>query len=244
MVLFERRGLATTAAPGARTVFALAWPMTVKAIMLHGTVVIDAYLVSSLGERSLAAMGLAAAIAGFVLGSILAFSNAMQIRTAQAFGTGDAVFMKSALAAGLLISVVVGAIGLLLIAVFGRSLILAIAPSADVAELAVSYLAVFSLVIIGEAVGQCLSAYFNGCGRTKLSLYSFCLAVPVNVTTSIILIHGYYGFPAFGVTGAAMGSAIAVCVQVGFLLWCLARRDGHLLTISGKPIAASNSRSR
>ena len=27
--------------PGARQVFALAWPMTLKAIILHGTVVID-----------------------------------------------------------------------------------------------------------------------------------------------------------------------------------------------------------
>ena len=73
-------------APGARDVFALAWPMTVKAIFLHGTIVIDGYLVSSLGETSLAAMGLAAAIGGMVLGVIFAFSHAMQIRTAQASG--------------------------------------------------------------------------------------------------------------------------------------------------------------
>lgn len=67
-----------------RDVFTLAWPTMLKAIFLHGTVVIDAYLVSALGESALAAMGLATAIAGFILGAILAFSYAMQIRTAQA----------------------------------------------------------------------------------------------------------------------------------------------------------------
>jgi putative MATE family efflux protein len=207
--------------------------MTLKAIMLHGTVVIDAYLVSALGETSLAAMGLAAAIAGFVLGAILAFANAMQIRTAQAFGTGDPVFLKSALAAGMTISLAVGLIGLGLITGFGGRVINAMAPNPEVARQAIDYLAIFSLVILGEAVGQCLSSYFNGCGRTKLPLYSFCLSVPVNVATSIVLIYGYFGLPAFGVKGAAMGSAIAVCVQVGFLAVRWVQLDGHLRHVKG-----------
>jgi Na+-driven multidrug efflux pump len=216
-----------------KDVLGLAWPMTIKAIMLHGTVVIDAYLVSSLGEASLAAMGLAAAIAGFILGAILAFSNAMQIRTAQAFGTKDPVFMKSTLVSGLVVSLAVGGIGLVLLAGFGGPVIDAMAPTRDMASMARGYLAIFSIVILGEAVGQCLSSYFNGCGRTRLPLYSFCLSLPINVVASIILIHGYWGLPAFGVTGAAMGSAIAICVQVGFLAYQLARIDGNLARVSG-----------
>ena len=216
-----------------RDVLALAWPMTLKAIMLHGTVVIDAWLVSSLGETSLAAMGLAAAIAGFVLGSILAFSNAMQVRTAQAFGTGDAVFLKSALACGITVSLAIGLIGLIFVFVAGGALINALAPSSEVAGLAQDYLMVFSLVILGEAIGQCLSSYFNGCGKTKLPLYSFCLSLPINVIASIVLIHGYFGLPAYGVKGAAMGSVIAIIVQVAFLLYRLSIHSAHLRRIAG-----------
>ncbi|WP_420326583.1 MATE family efflux transporter [Mameliella sp.] len=207
--------------------------MTLKAIMLHGTVVIDAYLVAGLGEASLAAMGLAAAVAGFVLGGILAFSNAMQIRTAQAAGSGDPVYLKSALAAGLTISLLVGAAGLAAITVFGGPVVAAMAPSAEVAGLATRYLSIFSLVIIGEAFGQCMSSYFNGCGRTRLPLYSFCLSLPVNVAASVVLIHGLLGLPAFGVAGAAMGSAIAASVQVAFLGANLLRTDGYLMRVSG-----------
>lgn len=226
---------ANTDAPSktSRDVFALAWPMTLKAIILHGTLVIDAWLVSALGEISLAAMGLAAAVSGLVLGAILAFSNAMQIRTAQAFGTGEAVFLKSVLAAGMSISVAVGLIGFMAVSIGGAPLIQAMAPTPDVAAFALDYLAVFSLVILGEAVGQCLSSYFNGCGQTKLPLYSFCLALPVNIISSVILIHGYWDFPAFGVTGAAMGSVIAVVVQVAFLLYKLVAHSGHLRSVHG-----------
>ncbi|WP_161861977.1 MATE family efflux transporter [Algicella marina] len=207
--------------------------MTLKAIMLHGTVVIDAYLVAGLGEMSLAAMGLAAAIAGFVLGAILAFANAMQIRTAQAAGSGDPVYLKSSLAAGLTINLMVGATGLAAITVSGDWIVAAMAPSIEVAGLATQYLSIFSFVIIGEAIGQCLSSYLNGCGRTRLPLYSFCLSLPVNVAASIVLIHGYLGLPAFGVGGAAMGSAIAVAVQVAFLAISMKRTDGYLLRVSG-----------
>ncbi|WP_161633228.1 MULTISPECIES: MATE family efflux transporter [unclassified Labrenzia] len=219
--------------PNYKSVLPLAWPMTLKAVFLHGTIVIDAYLVSALGETSLAAMGIAGAIAGFVLGGILAFSNAMQIRTAQAVGTGDPVFLKSALASGLTVNLIVGVIGLAAISLFGQPVIEAMAPTGEVARLAQNYLSVFSIVILGEAVGQCLSSYFNGCGRPKIPLYSFCLSLPVNISASIVLIHGYLGLPAFGVTGAAMGSAIAIAVQVLFLATRLVRYAGYLRHVEG-----------
>lgn len=219
--------------PGVGHVFALAWPMTIKAIFLHGTIVIDGWLVASLGETSLAAMGLAAAIGGIALGIIFAFSHAMQIRAAQAFGTRDPVFQKSVLASGLTISLAIGAAGVFLIFTVGNSVIDALAPGPEVAAEAWSYLSVFSLVILFEAVGQCLSSHFNGCGRTRLPLYGYCLSVPINILASIILIHGYFGLPAFGVVGAAMGSALAVMVQVAFFATQLLRIDGHLRHVTG-----------
>ncbi len=219
--------------PNARNVFALAWPMTIKAILLHGIFVIDAYLVSGLGETALAAMGLAGAIAGIVLSAIHAFSGGMQIRTAQAFGTQDDAFLKSTLAAGLTISLIVGSVGLALISLFGGTIINWLAPTPEVATLARGYLAVFSLVILAEAIGQILSSYLNGCGRTRIPLYSFCLSLPLNVTASAILIWGMFGLPAFGVTGAAMGSAIAVTVQVGFLIYQVVKTDRYLTRVAG-----------
>lgn len=207
--------------------------MTLKAVILHGTVVIDAYLVAGLGETALAAMGLAAALAGFVLGVILAFANAMQIRAAQAFGSGDPVFVKSTLASGLAVSLAIGLLGLGAISVLDRPLIGAMAPSDRVGALARDYLAIFSLVILGEAIGQCLSSHFNGSGRTRVPLYSFCLSLPINVIASLVLIYGHLGLPAFGVAGAAMGSALAVAVQVGFLAWRLLREDRALIRVPG-----------
>lgn len=219
--------------PGAAQVFALAWPMTLKAIFLHGTVVIDGFLLSALGEGALAAMGLAAALGGIVLGAIFAFSHAMQIRTAQAFGGGNPVFLKSVLASGLTVSLSIGLIGVTLIFIWGGTLIGSLAPSPEIAKQASSYLYIFSIVILCEAIGQCIASFFNGCSRSKLPLYGYLLSVPINVTTSIVLIHGYWGVPALGVAGAALGSAIAIFVQTVFWMILLMRTAGYLTRVEG-----------
>lgn len=219
--------------PGAKDVFALAWPMTLKALFLHGTVVIDGLLVSPMGEGALAAMGLAAALGGIVLGVIFAFSHAMQIRTAQAFGNGDPVFLKSVLVAGLMVSATIGIVGAAMINLTAGQLVDRLAPSTAVGLGARTYLAIFTIVLFGEAVGQCIASYFNGCSQTKLPLFGYLFSVPVNVVASLGLIHGLWGLPEMGVAGAATGSAIAISVQT--LLWVILlwRTHGRVLQSEG-----------
>jgi len=178
-------------------------------------------------------MGLAAAIGGIVLGVIFAFSHAMQIRAAQAFGTGQHLGLKSALASGLAVSVSVGVLGILAILIFGQSVINALAPTPEIAQNAWTYLQIFSFVIFGEAFGQCIASFFNGCGRSKLPLYGYLISLPVNVVVSVSLIHGLWGLPQLGVAGAAVGSAVAITLQTSFWIYLLIRHDKNALLVSG-----------
>lgn len=219
--------------PPTSAVFNLAWPLTFKAIMLHGIVVIDAWLVSSLGEAAVAVLGLSASIAGLLLGLIVAFSNATQIRIAQAYGSGDRVFLKSALLIGLTINVSVILVGLALLGLGAGAIIDGLAHDAWIAAGARQYLSVFAIVILAEAVGQCLTAFFNGCGNTRLPALSYLVAVPVNILASVILIHGLFGAPALGVLGAALGSALASVLQVAVLGIMLMVRHRALLSLPG-----------
>ncbi|MCY4178829.1 MAG: MATE family efflux transporter [Litoreibacter sp.] len=226
-------GVANGAAPGSRDIFRLAWPMTLKAIFLHGTVVIDGWMVSSLGEVALAAMGIAAALGGIVLGAIFAFSHAMQIRTAQLYGGRDPVHLKSVLASGLILSMGIGLLGIAILLIFGGTFINLLAENEAVAGGAWSYLSIFTIVLAGEAIGQCVASYLNGCGRTKIPLIGYCISVPINVIASYGLIHGLWGLPAMGVAGAALGSAFGITTQTSFLASQLLRQDSYLRRISG-----------
>lgn len=228
-------GPAVTSSPHTGTVFKLAWPMALKALLLHGAVVIDGWLVSSLGEFQLASLGLAAAIAGFPLGAILAFSHAMQIKTAQTVGRNDSHALKAVLFSGLLISLSVSLLFIGIIIAFDSTILDLLSPAPLITNYTLNYLSVFLFFIFGESIGQCLSSYFNGCGQTKMPLFSYCLAVPVNIISSIILIHGYFGIPAYGVVGAAMGSVLGVVVQLAFLIAMLYRLNLPLLKTKFAP---------
>ncbi|SFI33381.1 MATE family efflux transporter [Jannaschia pohangensis] len=218
-------------------IYAVAWPLALKAIMLHGIVVIDAYLISALGEAALAAMGLAGALVGLLLGLLVAFSNATQIRIAQSFGIPDPavreVGLKSALASGLTINLVSILLGLVFVALFGPMILRGFAQTPWIAEQAQAYLTIFALVVVAEAFGQSLDSYFNGCGRTKLTFSSYLISMPVNVGVSIVLIHGLLGAPELGVAGAAWGSAAGAILRALFLGVQLQRQNRFFRDVAG-----------
>ena len=219
--------------PTTAALFGLAWPLGLKVIMLQGIVVIDAYLVSPLGEGALAAIGLAGAIIGLLLGVIFAFSNATQIRIAQAFGAAGPVALKTSFLCGLAINVTMTALGIILVLIFGKQIIAGFAHTPEIATQATAFLHVFLWVAFFESIGQCLAGHFNGCGKTRIPFYSYLIAVPLNIGLSVVLIHGLYGFPALGVVGAAIGSAASSGLRVLFMAWRFAQSDRGILATKG-----------
>lgn len=191
--------------------------MTLRAMMLHGIVVIDAFLVAALGEASLAAMGLASAIAGLLLGAQAAFANAGQILVAQAFGSGRALAQQTVFRTNLVISAAVCVLGLSIVSLVTGPVLAASGQPEAIQAAARTYLLIFVLVVIAEAAGQSLSAHFTGCGRSRVPFYSYLIALPVNVALSYGLIHGVGPLPALGLAGAAWGSAAAAILRAGFL---------------------------
>jgi putative MATE family efflux protein len=207
----------TTLIPTTQDVFNLAWPLALKAIMLHGIILIDAYLVSSLGEEALAATGVAGSICGILMGMNFAFSSATQIRIAQAFGSADPVALKTGFYCGLLINLSVTLVGLIILLFVSGDLVHYFSHTPWIAEQAMKYLSVFTIVIVCQSINGCLSSHFNGCGKSKVPFYGFLISVPLNIILSVIFIQGLLGFPAMGVQGAALGSAISSFVQLLYL---------------------------
>ncbi len=219
--------------PTTGDIFAMSWPMALRAVMMFSIVIIDLYLVSSLGEEAVAAIGIATVIIGMLIGTTSAFANAMQIKVAQAFGTGDALTLKTAFYAGLAINVTLVLSGVVLILLFGNAVINALAHSPGIAAGASAYLTIFTLVLLAESVSASLTSLFNGCGRTRLAFYSFLISGPVNVVSSIVLIYGLYGFPEMGLAGAAWGSFIGAALRLVYLSARMVHSHGLSFGISG-----------
>lgn len=215
--------------PDNRDIFKLAWPIAMNAILLQLILVIDTVLVTPLGEVALAAMGLAASIAGIILGSIMAFSNGTQLLIAQAYGAESDSAMRNGFGSGQVINWIITVVGIAFILLFSPALIALVAETQAMAEMTYSYLVIFSLAILSVSVCQNITVFFNATGNSKLPFYANLFEAPVNVAISYILIYGAFGIPAMGLPGAAAGSAIAVFSRLIFLLWFMHRQQPDYL---------------
>ena len=207
----------TQTPPGNQKVFTLAWPIAMNAILLQLILVIDTVLVTPLGEEALSAMGVAASIGGIILGLLFAFSNGSQLVLAQAFGAKNTSAVSRAFRSGRLINGVISATGIFLIFTASKPLIYLIADTDAMAQMAFNYLRMFSVVTIGVALCQNITVYFNATGNSRIPFYANIFELPVNVGASLLFIYGYWGFPELGLTGAALGTAIAVLCRTIFL---------------------------
>jgi len=205
-------------APTTTKIFGLAWPIAMNAILLQLILVIDTLLVTPLGEAALAAMGIAATIASIILGLLFAFSNGTQLIIAQAYGACNSLAMSKGFRSGRFVNAVISGLGIMIIFLFAKPLIDTIADTDAIASLSYSYLKMFAFVTIGVAVSQNITVYFNATGNSRIPFYANIIEIPVNVAVSLVLIYGYLGFPEMGLTGAAIGSAIAVLCRTLFLL--------------------------
>ncbi len=77
-------------------------------------------------------------------------------------------------------------------------------------------------------------AFYTGISQTRIITYSALVMASLNVVLDYLLIFGNYGFPAMGIGGAALASAISEAVAAAYLvIYTLFKRDiktFHLLT--------------
>jgi putative MATE family efflux protein len=216
------------AAPNMKKVFGLAWPIGMNAILLQLILVIDTVLVTPLGEEALAAMGIAASIAGIILGLLFAFSNGTQLIIAQAFGAHNTIAISRGFRSGRFVNGIIATVGIVLIFSLSKYLIRLISDTDEIAIMAYDYLRMFSFVTIGVALSQNITVYFNATGNSRIPFYANIIEMPVNVAVSLILIYGFFGFPELGLTGAAAGSAVAVLCRTLFLLTFYSKKQKSL----------------
>ncbi|MFA0521385.1 polysaccharide biosynthesis C-terminal domain-containing protein, partial [Vibrio sp. 10N.222.55.E8] len=84
-----------------------------------------------------------------------------------------------------------------------------------------AYLSTIKYALLLTGISQVSIALFNAMGKTKLPLLSYLLTMPVNAVVSYYLIYGLGNFAGIGISGAALGSVIALGLRMLFLLVCL-----------------------
>ena len=189
---------------------------------------VDRLFLSRLGEAYLSAAmtgGLTQfMVTSFFVGTV-AYTNAV---VAQLYGAGRQERCAPAAVQGMILALLSYPMILAAAPQAARLFILAGQTPIQVA-LGTEYLRVLAFGAVFFVLRTALSGFFLGIGRTRVVMIANIAGMIVNVPANYVLIYGKFGFPALGLTGAALGTILGglttFVILFAFYLRPVNRRD-------------------
>lgn len=210
----------------------LAAPMALTQLSQIAMMSTDLAFIGRLGGDAVAAAALAGTV--YFVGSTfgMGLMSAVAPLAAQAYGASDAGLVRRALRVGLWAGLFI-ALPIMLIALNGEAILLALGQAPGVAHLAQNYLAGLAWGIAPMLWFLALRSFMGAVNRPEPVLWITLAAIPLNALLVYPLLYGQWGFPQLGLTGVGLATST---VNLGtFLagLWfatCRAPfRDYHVL---------------
>lgn len=183
---------------------------------------VDRICLAQYSSDTLAASGPAVFTAMTVITFFTATTNLSRSCVAQAFGRSGEPAARAEGVLGMLIAAGLGLILLCLSPLLGMIPSLSDRPPA-IRALESSFLELSALFGAVMVLNVSMSAYFNGIGKTRISLYVGLLGQVVAALAIYGLVFGRFGLPELGMRGSALGTLVG-CVS---MLVCYAWQLPH-----------------
>ena len=176
----------------------------------------DNIMVGQLGTAELAAVSLGNSFVFIAMSLGIGFSTAITPLVAEADGAGNQADGKSALKHGLVLCTVLG-LALFGIILLCKPLMYLMKQPPEVVELAIPYMDLVAFSLVPLIIFQAFKQFSEGLSQTKYPMYATVVANIVNIVLNYLLIFGTFGFPKWGIVGAAVGTLVSRIAMVIFI---------------------------
>ena len=199
--------------------FSIALPVVFQGLLTNSLSFVDTLMIGQLGEKAIAAVGLANQM--FFLISLLFFgiSSGSSIFLSQFWGARNEKNIKKVMG----LSATAAFFGALFAAIvsffFPTQLMHIFTYDAVVVNFGVSYLKIVAISYIFTAISNVLSTALRVIGHAKIPLGVALFSLTMNAIGNYLLIFGVGPFPELGVAGAAIATAISRLAEVVLLLY-------------------------
>jgi putative MATE family efflux protein len=200
-------------------VFSLAVPVVLSSLFQRAVGIVDIFLVGGLGASSIAAVGIAQVLVFVVMSLSWGINVGATVLVAQLWGADRKADAAKAAYQAILLLLAAAALITLLGMAFGHKAATLLGASEEVRELLADYTRIIFSFIIFTMATNVLSGIMQGAGDTKTPLYAAMIVNVLHVIVAYPLIYGLFGFPQFGVKGAAIAIAVSECMGALFLLF-------------------------
>lgn len=211
-----------------KSMLSIAIPIALQNLITSSLNMVDTLMISSLGESSIAAVGLANQVFFFYALINFGINSGSSIFISQYWGREDIFSIRKILGLSVSLSTITGIIFTLGAFFFPEFIMGIFIKEPEVVKLGADYLRIVSLSYIITAIGFAYSISLRSTGRPKVPMMVSAISFVTNTVFNYLLIFGKFGFPQLGVKGAAWGTLIARIVEIIFILYIVYSTNGPL----------------
>jgi len=206
----------------------LAAPIILQNLIMTSLNAVDVIMIGQLGDKSVAAVGLADQLFFLLILLLFGFSSGAAIFTAQYWGKKDVAQIQQVLGLCLILSMSSSFI-FSLGAIFMPQYILSIYTNdPEVIKLGSQFLQIIGWSYVITSITFSYATVLRSVEQVKLPMLVSLIALATNTLLNYLLIFGHVGFPALGVQGSAIATCIARYLEC-FLMLMLVYRSQSIL---------------
>lgn len=211
-----------------KAMLAIALPIALQNLITSSLNMVDTLMISSLGQTSIAAVGLANQFFFFYILLTFGINSGSSIFIAQYWGKEDISSVRKVLGLAVSLSTILGVIFTLIALFFPQLIMRILIDEPDVIRIGSDYLRIVALSYIPTALSFAYGVALRTTGKPNVPMKISAISFVTNTAFNYILIFGKLGIPAMGVKGAAWGTVIARFVEIGVTLYTVYSIDGVL----------------
>jgi putative MATE family efflux protein len=206
----------------------IAIPVVIQNLLSSSLNMVDNLMIGRLGENSIAAVGLANQV--FFIYSLIIFglSSGASIFYAQHHGSKDYASLRRFLGMASAIALAAAMVFTAAAVIFPGALLRIFTTEPDVIADGTAYLRIVGLSYALNSLSFSLVFALRATNQAMVPMAASSVALATNTALNYILINGYMGFPALGVTGAAIATVIARVIEFFILIRAVYGRDNVL----------------
>lgn len=208
-----------------KSAISMAWPAVIESFFGAFVGLVDSYMVSGLGSNAVAAVGLTTQPKFLGLSLFFAVNVALSALVARRRGENRRDDANRILVSALTFIVIACAVISTVMISYADGIIRFCGSNADTHDMAVDYIKIIIGGMFFNVVSMGINAAQRGAGNTKITMRTNVTSNVINVIFNYLLIEGHFGFPAWGVKGAAIATVLGTVVAMFMSVFSLFPKD-------------------
>lgn len=211
-----------------KSMLSIAIPISLQNLITSSLNMVDTLMTSSLGQSSIAAVGLANQIFFFYILINFGISTGSAVFISQYWGKKDILGIRKVIGLAIFLSTSVGVIFTVAAVIFPEFLMKVFIDIPETVRLGSEYLRIVAFSYIITGISFVISIGLRSTGSPKVPLKISIISFTSNTFFNYIFMFGKLGLPAMGVKGAAVGTLLARIIEISLLFYSVYSVNGPL----------------